>query len=72
MSIFEFLSLLRPFNTEEKGVVFVTFLQFGFEDIWFNVLEEDFDNLRFNSGVGIGWTNNADQAIMGNSTRDNF
>jgi hypothetical protein len=72
LSVFEFLSIIKPFNPEVEGEVFVTFLQLGFEEVWFNVSQDDFEELRSSGLVSMGWTMDAKQALMGNSTRDNF
>jgi hypothetical protein len=72
LSVFEFLSIIKPFNPEVEGEVFVTFLQLGFEEVWVNVSQDDFKKLRSFGLVSMGWTMDSKQALMGNSTRDNF
>lgn len=72
LSVFTFLEMVKPFNPEATDEVFVTFLQLGFEDVWFNMTEQDFNELRNSRLVSFGWTRNADQALIGNSTQDNF
>ena len=72
LSVFNFLEMVKPFNPDATNEVFVTFLQLGFEDVWFNMTEHDFNKLRNSGLVGFGWTNNPKQALMGNSTQDNF
>ena len=72
LSVFNFLEIVKPFNPEETNEIFVTFLQLGFQEVWFNMTEQDFNKLRNSGEVSFGWTNNPEQALMGNATRDNF
>ena len=73
LTVFDFLSLIKPFNADAKDEVFVTFLQLEFQKIWFNMTQEGFMYLRKNGQeVGFGWTEDVNQALMGNASRDNF
>ena len=69
---FELLSIIKPLNIESQNEVFITFLQLDFEELWFNISFEDLDKLRKNGDLNFGWSLDAKQVSMNNSTKNNF